>query len=139
MTTKLILVVIGLTSVGAILVPTYAVPTIKSADIFDETIQSVDIKNGEVKTVDLAPGAVVPNVQTVKGPGTELSPQETDDDTAVCPSGYTVIGGGFAADFGTEVRVSSPIGSNTWQAGGTNISDQPVIIFAYARCMGPSP
>ena len=58
LTSKLVLAIIGLTAVGAILVPTYAVPTIRSADIFDETIQSVDIKNGEVKTVDLANDAV---------------------------------------------------------------------------------
>jgi hypothetical protein len=69
MTTKLILVVIGLTSVGAILVPTYAVPTIRSADIFDETIVSADLKDGaavkssdivdsQVNTADLANSAV---------------------------------------------------------------------------------
>jgi hypothetical protein len=58
MTTKLILTVIGLTSISAILVPTYAVPTIKSADIFDEAILSADIKNGEVKNADLANDAV---------------------------------------------------------------------------------
>ena len=58
LTSKLVLIIIGLTSVSAILVPTYAVPSIKSADIVNESILSEDIKNGEVKTVDLASDAV---------------------------------------------------------------------------------
>jgi hypothetical protein len=68
MTTKLILVVIGLTSVGAILVPTYAVPTIRSGDIFDGEVKTADIannavtspkiQNGQVNTDDLANNAV---------------------------------------------------------------------------------
>jgi hypothetical protein len=68
MTTKLILVVIGLTSVSAILVPTYAVPTIRSADIFDGEVKTADIannavtspkiQNGQVNTDDLASNAV---------------------------------------------------------------------------------
>jgi hypothetical protein len=68
MTTKLILVVIGLTSFGAILVPTYAVPTIRSADIFDGEVKTADlannavtspkIQNGQVNTDDLASHAV---------------------------------------------------------------------------------
>jgi hypothetical protein len=59
LTSKLVLVIIGLTSVSAILVPTKAVPSIRSADIVDETIQSVDIKNGEVKNADLGTDSVI--------------------------------------------------------------------------------
>ena len=58
LTSKLVLAIIGLTSVGAILVPTYAAPAIRSADIVNESILSEDIKNGEVKNDDLANGAV---------------------------------------------------------------------------------
>lgn len=46
LTSKVVLALIGLTSVGAVLIPTYAVPTIRSADIFDETIVSADLKDG---------------------------------------------------------------------------------------------
>src|SRR4051812_7701318 len=53
-TTKAILTVIALTAASAILVPTYAVPQITSADIV----------NGQVKTEDLAPNAVTsPKIQ----------------------------------------------------------------------------
>ena len=58
LTSKLVLAIIGLAAVSAILIPTYAVPPITSADIVDNTIQSVDIKDGEVKTPDLANNAV---------------------------------------------------------------------------------
>ena len=38
LTSKLVLAIIGLAAISAIVIPTYAVPTIRSADIFDETI-----------------------------------------------------------------------------------------------------
>jgi hypothetical protein len=59
LTSKLVLTIIGITSVGAILVPTYAVPTIRSADIFDDTIVSADLKDGAaVKSSDIVDGQV---------------------------------------------------------------------------------
>jgi hypothetical protein len=59
LTSKLVVAIIGLTSVGAILVPTYAVPTIRSADIFDDTIVSADLKDGAaVKSSDIVDGQV---------------------------------------------------------------------------------
>jgi hypothetical protein len=59
MTTKLILVVIGLTSVSAILIPTYAAPAITSADIVDNTIVSADLKDGSaVRSTDIVDGQV---------------------------------------------------------------------------------
>jgi hypothetical protein len=58
LTSKLVLAIIGLTSISAVLVPSYAAVKITSADIVNETIQSVDIKNGEVKAADIATDAV---------------------------------------------------------------------------------
>lgn len=58
LTSKLVLAIIALTSVSAILVPTYAAPSIRSADIV----------NGEVKTDDLANGAVTsPKISDTNG------------------------------------------------------------------------
>jgi hypothetical protein len=58
LTSKLVLAIIGLTSVSALLVPSYAAQKITSADIVNETILSEDIKNGEVKNADLGTDAV---------------------------------------------------------------------------------
>ena len=58
LTTKLVLAIIGLTSVSAILVPTYAVPTIKSGDIFDGEVKTADLANGAVTNPKLANDAV---------------------------------------------------------------------------------
>ena len=52
------LAIIGLTSVSAILVPTYAVPTIKSGDIFDGEVKTADLANGAVTNPKLANDAV---------------------------------------------------------------------------------
>ena len=80
------LAIIALTSVSAILVPTYAVPSIRSADIVDETIQSVDIKNGEVKTVDLASGAIQLDIHKVETSGGGIAPGSTGTANADCPA-----------------------------------------------------
>jgi hypothetical protein len=68
LTSKLVLAIIGLTSVSAILVPTYAAPQIRSADIVDGEVKTNDIatnavtsakiKDGEVKNADIATSAV---------------------------------------------------------------------------------
>ena len=122
LTTKLVLAIIGLTSVSAILVPTYAVPTIKSGDIFDGEVKTADlangavtnpklandavtsgkIKNGEVKAEDIAAG-VIPSggiqgtVQGVKGDAVSLDPGHFGRAFADCPDGTILTGGGFQA------------------------------------------
>jgi hypothetical protein len=64
MTTKLILVVIGLTSVSAILVPTYAAPAIRSADIVNGEVKTEDLANGAVTNAKIANNAVTsPKIQ----------------------------------------------------------------------------
>ena len=128
LTSKLVLAIIGITSVSAILVPTYAVPTIRSADIFDETIQSVDIKNGEVKTADLANDAVttakIANgaVTSDKLASDTLGGIETHfvrDSTVLaigqaggvqleCPSGEQVTGGGYVTQPEVPAYINAP-------------------------------
>ena len=93
LTSKLMLAIIGLTSVGAILVPTYAVPTIKSADIFDGEVKTADlannavtspkIQNGQVSTDDLANNAVT------TGKIADDAIQAEDIADGVIPSGGT--------------------------------------------------
>lgn len=140
LTSKLVLAIIGITSVGVILVPTYAVPTIKSADIFDETIQSVDIKNGEVKTVDLAPGAVKPNVRIVTGEHEDIPPGTDGSARVDCSSGELVTGGGFQGTENLQVYINLPLNDHAWLVVGANESpDTNGDLLAYALCEGPSP
>jgi hypothetical protein len=60
LTTKLTLIIIGLTAGSALLVPaTYAsFHPVTSGEIADGTIQSVDIGNGQVRTEDIGTGQV---------------------------------------------------------------------------------
>jgi hypothetical protein len=144
LTSKLVLAIIGLTSVSAILVPTYAVPQITSADIVNETIQSVDIKNGQVNTVDLANDAVKPNVHRVQGDGVTLAADESGSDTADCPAGETLTGGGFEfTGAASEERIESnfPQDADTWFVEGENegVGVPDAVLTAYALCIGPSP
>ena len=103
LTSKLVLAIIGLTSVGAILVPTYAVPTIKSADIFDGEVKTADIannavtspkiQNGQVSTDDLASNAVT------TGKIADGAIQAGDIAAGVIPSG-----GGALPNVHTEIE-----------------------------------
>jgi hypothetical protein len=150
LTSKLVLAIIGITSVGAILVPTYAVPTIRSADIFDETIVSADLKdgaavkssdivNGEVKAEDLASGAVMPNVHVHEGGAADISPGTIGGASANCASGEILTGGGFKASKGVQIITSNPLNDDTWEASAFNPGSELLGIKAYAVCIGPSP
>lgn len=151
LTSKLVLAIVGLTAVGAILVPTYAVPTIRSADIFDETILSADIKNGEVKTNDLADNAVTSakiadgtitlNVHEVRGEVLTLDPGRTGTAIAFCPDGEILTGGGFETDYGVRVGASAQRGNgdNAWVVEGANdVGSIPLHMEAAAYCLDPT-
>jgi hypothetical protein len=58
LTSKLVLAIIALTSVSAILVPTYAAPSIRSADIVNGEVRTEDLANGAVTNAKIANGAV---------------------------------------------------------------------------------
>jgi hypothetical protein len=162
LTSKLVLVIIGLTSVSAILVPTYAVPTIKSADIFDETIQSVDIKNGEVKNADLANNAVTSGkildktilatdiADGVISSGTgnlEITQRQQEgvagtsegSAEASCNPDEKVTGGGFELSSpDLFVAVNKQVG-NTWHVNVENPTDQELPFIVYAECAKITP
>jgi hypothetical protein len=138
LTSKLVLAIIGLTAVSAILIPTYAVPSIKSADIVDETIQSVDIKNGQVKTEDLASGAILPKIDRVTA-DTVISPGQSGGASAECPAGTVLSGGGFLASDPVRVTQNLPV-ENKWIVDGRHegtVGD--VSLAAYALCIRPAP
>jgi hypothetical protein len=136
LTSKLVLVIIGLTSVSAILVPTYAVPSIKSADIVNESILSEDIKNGEVKTVDLASDAVTLVVIERLSGTLFLSPGESGRITAECNDDEVVTGGGFAVGGANEIFVrASTVQGNGWGVSAINTSTATDgDVGAFAEC-----
>jgi hypothetical protein len=158
LTSKLVLAIIGLTSVGAILVPTYAVPTIRSGDIFDETIQSVDIKNGEVKNADLAPNAVtsdkikngevkaediaagvIPsgggNIETrIITTGEQVvAPGELSGDIPLqCNDDEVVTGGGIVIPAGYQdaaIVGNDPTSSNDWRVNVANTGESDITVI----------
>jgi hypothetical protein len=119
LTSKLVLAIIGLTSISAVLVPSYAAVKITSADIVNETIQSVDIKNGEVKTDDLANDAVtsakIKNGEVTSediAPGTIPSGGGTPDDNSVT-SAKIVDGEVKSADIGDGEVTSEDVADGT--------------------------
>lgn len=156
LTSKLVLAIIGLASVSAILIPTYAAPSIKSADIVDGQVKTADladnaittakIANGQVQIEDLAGGAVKPNVKVVEGHSVTVDAGESGFAEAHCPNGYTLTGGGYNAGSVIDVNISHPQHveeggfTNTWIASGFNGDDVgSSFLTAFAVCMGPSP
>jgi hypothetical protein len=137
LTSKLVLAIIGLTSVSAILVPTYAVPSIRSADIVNETILSEDIKNGQVNTVDLASGAIQLNVHRELA-DTTIDPGDFGGTSVDCPAGEILTGGGVTAGSGVRVTGSLPFDENTWAVTGVNEGSSQQDIRAHALCIDPS-
>ena len=164
LTSKLVLVIIGLTSVSAILVPTYAVPSIRSADIVNETIQSVDIKDGEVKTSDLgtasvtttkiADGAVTSDklASDALGGGIEthfvqdsiiLEVGEQQGFTVNCPDGEQVTGGGYSAHPDWSVYINAPSEAASgipvgWSVAARNDGNQAQQFSGYVICAQPA-
>jgi hypothetical protein len=163
LTSKLVLAIIGITSLGAILVPTYAVPTIRSADIFNETILSEDIKNGEVKTADLAKSAVTTDkiadgavtsaklASDIQG-GIEthfvrdsiiLEIGEQQGFTIDCPSGEQVTGGGYNANPDWSVYINSPSEASPgiptgWSVAARNDGTQAQEFNGFVICARPA-
>lgn len=164
LTSKLVLAIIGLASVGAILIPTYAVPTIRSTDIFDETIVSADLKDGaavkssdivdgEVKTEDIANGAVTSAklASDIQG-GIEthfvrdsiiLEVGEQQGFTIDCPSGEQVTGGGYNANPDWSVYINAPNEAAPgipvgWTVAARNDGTQAQEFNGYVICARPA-
>ena len=121
LTSKLVLAIIGLTSISALLVPTYATTTTPN-----NTTSFDDIGNGQVPSEEdirnLVSGAIQ-NIQIVfsESTATTLPPGSYGDATAHCPSGGTLTGGGFFS-IAENLRVyrSFPLDENTWQVRAIN-------------------
>ena len=133
LTSKLGLAIIGMVAVGAILIPTYAVPTIKSADIFDGEVKTADlangavtnpklandavtsgkIKNGEVKAEDIAAGVIssggIQDTHRVEGDVITIPAGTVGGTDAGCPAGEILTGGGFFGTAGIQVLSSVPL------------------------------
>jgi hypothetical protein len=169
LTTKLTLIIIGLTAGSALLVPaTYAsFHPVTSGEIADNTIQSVDIGNGQVRTEDIGTGQVrtgdildgqVYSVDIGDGQVTsadlasgaiqvtkvvnavDISPGEFRAQTAECPSGKILVGGGVGGGSGAagpsiHITDSWPQSATFWYVGGWNISDGPASLSAFALCV----
>jgi hypothetical protein len=112
LTSKLVLAIIGLTSVGAVLVPTYAVPTIRSGDIFDGEVKTADLANGAVTNSKLANDAVT----TSKIKDGEVSTGDIKDKTIQAGdiADGVIPSGGGAIQFDTTLRFEGV----TMQPGG---------------------
>jgi hypothetical protein len=143
LTTKLTLIIIGLTAGSALLVPTtyasfhpvttgeIADGTIRSADIsntagvasgdiLDSEVYSVDIRNGQVGSVDIQDNGITSadlgNVITrVQGSQVNIVGGSSGLASVDCPSGKILTGGGFYTNsFNARVVQSYPLDGNTW-------------------------
>ncbi len=108
--------------------------------IFEEnvTITEQPPTGGEPPT--LPPGAILPNVHRVQGDGFTIKYGYHGSDTADCPSGETLIGGGFTDSGGVlTVYRSFPIDENTWYVEGSNrfSANFDGYLYAFALCMEP--
>ena len=167
LTSKLVLAIVALAAVSALLVPTYAVPTIRSGDIFDGEVKTADlangavtnsklatdavtsnkIKNGEVKAEDIAAGvipsgggAIVLNPHEVKSDNTQLAPGAESTEHVDCPSGEVVTGGGFVLNGNITVRTSTPSNAEGtgWAVSARNDGTQNAVFNVYAICIDPT-
>jgi hypothetical protein len=157
LTTKLTLIIIGLTAGSALLVPaTYAsFHPVTTGEIADDTILSRDIRNGQVGSVDIGQGQVATgdiqdngitsadlgNVVTiVQGSSIGISAGASNSGQVDCPSGKILTGGGFfVTGLGArDIRVldSHPVDANTWQVGGFHGGiSEGATIHPYALCV----
>ncbi len=156
LTTKLTLIIIGLSAGSGLLIPaTYAsLHPVTTGEIADNTIRSVDIENGQVTTIDIGTGQVqsgdildgtitsadlasgAVQVTRVEGINVTLDPGEFDDSTADCPPGKVVTGGGFSTGgLGVRFVTNYPLDANTWSVDALNESSGQAVFSAWALCV----
>jgi hypothetical protein len=164
LTTKLTLIIIGLTAGSALLIPaTYAsFHPVTTGEIADETIRSRDILNGQVGSVDIGTGQVA-SVDIRDGHVASVDIQDntiTSDDlgsNAVrrvvesgiiigagangivnvdCAPGEIVTGGGFISlNRNIHVFQDLPFDANTWRVAIWNQHTDNIAVNVYALCM----
>ena len=149
LTSKLVLAIIGLASVSAILIPTYAVPTIRSADIFDGEVKTADLANGAVTNSKIANDAVttakIKNGEVTTADIKDATIQSEDIASGVIPSSSGI------GQIDTQVEqetVSFPLGQTFNQAsifcdsgyiasGGGYVGANSIIAYSDGPLFGP--
>lgn len=151
LTTKLTLIIVGLTAGSALLIPaTYAsFHPVTTGEIADNTILSVDIANGQVRTEDIGAGqirtgdiadnAIQPTITTTRSqvivPAGGYAFAK-----AICPGeGRVLSGGGYSASPYFVIYQNMPYNETTWHitAYNSETQNQPVTVFAV--CIGLTP
>jgi hypothetical protein len=151
LTTKLTLIIVGLTAGSGLLVPaTYAsLHPVTTGEIADNTILSVDIGNGQIRTQDIGAGqvrtediasdAIKPNIQIVSHEFV-VHPNEFDAHAVNCTTGTFVSGGGFSATHeNIQILASRPSDPDTWYVVFSNPRPAELALTVYALCIGPMP
>jgi hypothetical protein len=136
-----------LLSIGFIVGPAYAPPTIGTDDIEDNAIISQKIKDGEVKTQDLANAAVTRDkispfalklVTVMRSADFTVGASDIEYGWVKCNKGETATGGGHytsSPQAGTIAFHSLPIqGTHTWEIGVYNPDSNPHQSTVYAIC-----
>ena len=150
LTTKLTLIIIGLTAGSGLLIPaTYAsLHPVTSGEIADNTIQSIDIQNGQVTTADIGPGqvltgdiadnAIQPNMERISDL-IFIAPNQIGTLTLFCPDRMIINGGGYDTSADVLVFENYPPDDITWTIQAHNRGSSDTSLIGYAVCMGPMP
>jgi hypothetical protein len=154
LTSKLVLAILGLTSVSAssLLVPTYATPTIPN----NNTTSFDDILNGQILSQEdirnLVSGAITDAIQlkvvAISSPVRDIPPNSGSLFTADCPGGMFATGGGFSTNgdpvdvalFQPDLSGGNDIHSgdtpDEWRALLSNPTDAPITANLWVVCIG---
>ena len=158
LTSRLVLAIIGLTSVSTILVPTYATTDTNTtvSTIPNNTTSFDDIGNGQTPSAEdirnLVSGAITDAIQlkvvAISSPVREISPNSGASFTVECPQGMFATGGGFSTNGApVDVALFQPelSGGNGIQSGDTpdewhallnNPTEAPIPANLWVVCVG---
>jgi hypothetical protein len=157
LTSKLVLAIIGLTSVSAttLLVPTYATTTIPNNN--NTTSSLNDIVDGQMIPSDedirnLVSGAITDAIQlkvvAISSPVRDIQPNSGASFTVECPQGMFATGGGFSTNgepvdvalFQPELSGGNGIQSgdtpDEWSALLSNPTEAPIPANLWVVCVG---
>jgi hypothetical protein len=150
LTSKLVLAILGLTSVSAIIVPTYATTIPNNTTSFD------DIGNGQSPSEEdirnLVSGAITDAIQlkvvAISSPIRDIQPNSGASFTVECPQGMFATGGGFSTNgepvdvalFQPELSGGNGIQSgdtpDEWNALLSNPTEAPISANLWVVCVG---
>jgi hypothetical protein len=112
---------------------------VRSVDIVNGQVTSADIADGTITSTDIASGAIQLNVHEVQDDFVTVPPGQSGFDTADCPPGEIVTGGGFTSAISARVIYSQAEDEDTWGVEAINESDLEMTMAAAAICAGPMP